>query len=136
MSFTEITRADSLRSPGSCCHLRQAPGAETLFATGAFAPVKNCADSDSTDLGHPGLNGRPAQVTGQVRRPGPCHQARLSVPLPRLGLMADNRLSVRDREFFLAEPHVAALSVSAGQGRGPRPCPSGTSTYRAGRRGC
>jgi hypothetical protein len=26
---------------------------------------------------------------------------------------------VRDRESFLAEPHVAALSVSAGQGRGP-----------------
>ena len=33
--------------------------------------------------------------------------------------MADNSLSLRDREFFLAEPHVAALSVSAGQGRGP-----------------
>jgi Pyridoxamine 5'-phosphate oxidase len=28
-------------------------------------------------------------------------------------------LSVPDRELFLAEPHVAALSVSAGQGRGP-----------------
>jgi Pyridoxamine 5'-phosphate oxidase len=28
-------------------------------------------------------------------------------------------LSVRDRESFLAEPHVAALSVAAGQGRGP-----------------
>ena len=28
--------------------------------------------------------------------------------------MADNRLSVRDRELFLAEPHIAALSVSAG----------------------
>ena len=27
--------------------------------------------------------------------------------------MADNRLSVRDRELFLAEPHIAALSVSA-----------------------
>src|SRR5579859_4762729 len=33
--------------------------------------------------------------------------------------MADSRLSVRDRELFLAEPHIAALSVSAGQGRGP-----------------
>jgi hypothetical protein len=33
--------------------------------------------------------------------------------------MADSSLSVRDREIFLAEPHVAALSVSAGQGRGP-----------------
>src|ERR1700735_4801634 len=33
--------------------------------------------------------------------------------------MVDNRLSVRDRELFLAEPHVAALSVSAGEGRGP-----------------
>jgi len=28
--------------------------------------------------------------------------------------MADSRLSVRDRELFLAEPHIAALSVSAG----------------------
>ena len=33
--------------------------------------------------------------------------------------MADNSLSVRDREHFLAEPHIAALSVSAGQRRGP-----------------
>jgi hypothetical protein len=33
--------------------------------------------------------------------------------------MADSRLSVRDRELFLAEPHVAALSVSAGENRGP-----------------
>jgi len=37
--------------------------------------------------------------------------------------MADSSLSVRDREFFLAEPHVAALSVSAGQGRGPLTVP-------------
>jgi hypothetical protein len=42
-----------------------------------------------------------------------------SVPLSRLGFMADNRLSVRDRELFLAEPHIAALSVSAGLDRGP-----------------
>jgi hypothetical protein len=33
--------------------------------------------------------------------------------------MADSSLSVPDRESFLAEPHVAALSVSAGPGRGP-----------------
>jgi hypothetical protein len=33
--------------------------------------------------------------------------------------MGDSYLSVRDRELFLAEPHVAALSVSAGLGRGP-----------------
>jgi hypothetical protein len=33
--------------------------------------------------------------------------------------MADSRLSVRDRELFLAEPHIAALSVSAGPDRGP-----------------
>jgi hypothetical protein len=33
--------------------------------------------------------------------------------------MADASLSVRDRELFLAEPHVAALSVSAGERRGP-----------------
>ena len=43
----------------------------------------------------------------------------MSVPAPMVGLMADNSLSVRDRESFLAEPHVAALSVSAGQSRGP-----------------
>ena len=37
--------------------------------------------------------------------------------------MADSSLSVRDREFFLAEPHIAALSVLAGQGRGPLTVP-------------
>jgi hypothetical protein len=45
--------------------------------------------------------------------------ARLSVPAPKLSLMAESRLSVRDRELFLAEPHIAALSVSAGPERGP-----------------
>lgn len=33
--------------------------------------------------------------------------------------MSDSSLSVRDRELFLAEPHIAALSVSAGADRGP-----------------
>jgi hypothetical protein len=33
--------------------------------------------------------------------------------------VTDSGLSVREREEFLAEPHVAALSVSAGQSRGP-----------------
>ena len=37
--------------------------------------------------------------------------------------MADSRLSVRDRELFLAEPHIAALSVSAGPERGPLTVP-------------
>ena len=37
--------------------------------------------------------------------------------------MADYTLSVRDRELFLAEPHIAALSVSAGSGRGPLTVP-------------
>src|SRR5260370_8841427 len=37
--------------------------------------------------------------------------------------MADNRLSVRARELFVAEPHIAALSVSAGPGRGPLTVP-------------
>lgn len=37
--------------------------------------------------------------------------------------MADNRLSQRDRELFLAEPHIAALSVTAGEGRGPLTVP-------------
>jgi hypothetical protein len=33
--------------------------------------------------------------------------------------MTDSSLSVRDRELFLAEPHIAALSVSVGPDRGP-----------------
>lgn len=37
--------------------------------------------------------------------------------------MADNTLSDRDRDLFLAEPHVAALSVAAGPGRGPLTLP-------------
>ncbi|HTU75620.1 MAG TPA: pyridoxamine 5'-phosphate oxidase family protein [Trebonia sp.] len=37
--------------------------------------------------------------------------------------MATNRLSARERELFLAEPHIAALSVSAGPGRGPLTVP-------------
>ena len=37
--------------------------------------------------------------------------------------MTDASLSVRDRELFLAEPHIAALSVSAGPGRGPLTLP-------------
>jgi hypothetical protein len=37
--------------------------------------------------------------------------------------MADSRLSVRDRELFLAGPHIAALSVSAGPDRGPLTVP-------------
>src|SRR5579859_7998268 len=37
--------------------------------------------------------------------------------------MADNRLSAHDREQFLAEPHIAALSVSEGPGRGPLTVP-------------
>ena len=47
----------------------------------------------------------------------------MSVPLLRLRIMADSSLSVRDRELFLAEPHIAALSVSAGAGRGPLTLP-------------
>jgi hypothetical protein len=37
--------------------------------------------------------------------------------------MTDSKLSVRDRELFLAEPHIAALSVAAGQDRGPLTLP-------------
>jgi hypothetical protein len=58
-------------------------------------------------------NARPPRVPVS-RTSGPA-----SVPLPTLGYMADSSLSVRDRESFLAEPHIAALSVSAGQVRGP-----------------
>jgi hypothetical protein len=50
-------------------------------------------------------------------------RASLSVGVPRLMAMADNRLSVHDRELFLAEPHIAALSVSAGPDRGPLTVP-------------
>lgn len=45
------------------------------------------------------------------------------MPLLTLRVMADSSLSVRDRELFLAEPHIAALSVSAGPGRGPLTLP-------------
>jgi hypothetical protein len=41
----------------------------------------------------------------------------------RLWAMTDSTLSVRERELFLAEPHVAALSVSAGPDRGPLTLP-------------
>jgi Pyridoxamine 5'-phosphate oxidase len=37
--------------------------------------------------------------------------------------MADSSLSAHDRELFLAEPHIAALSVSAGPDRGPLTLP-------------
>jgi hypothetical protein len=37
--------------------------------------------------------------------------------------MSDNSLSVSDRESFLAEPHIAALAVSAGPDRGPLTLP-------------
>jgi nitroimidazol reductase NimA-like FMN-containing flavoprotein (pyridoxamine 5'-phosphate oxidase superfamily) len=37
--------------------------------------------------------------------------------------MADNRLSQSEREAFLAEPHIGALSVSAGPDRGPLTVP-------------
>ena len=40
-----------------------------------------------------------------------------------LRIMTDSSLSIRDREAFLAQPHVAALSVSAGSGRGPLTVP-------------
>ena len=56
-------------------------------------------------------------------RPSIRCQTGLSVPLLRLRIMADSSLSVRDRELFLAEPHIAALSVSAGPGRGPLTLP-------------
>jgi hypothetical protein len=37
--------------------------------------------------------------------------------------MTDTRLPVRNRELFLAEPHIAALPVSAAPGRGPLTVP-------------
>jgi Pyridoxamine 5'-phosphate oxidase len=37
--------------------------------------------------------------------------------------MADASLTVADREQFLAEPHIAALSVAAGPDRGPLTLP-------------
>ena len=41
----------------------------------------------------------------------------------KLLVMPDNSLSVRGRELFLAEPHIAALAVSAGPDRGPLTLP-------------
>jgi hypothetical protein len=47
----------------------------------------------------------------------------MSVATPKLGFVADNRLSVHDRELFLAEPRIAALSVFEAEGRGPLTVP-------------
>src|ERR1700716_4298113 len=58
---------------------------------------------------------------GQQAGKVPGCQAGLSVPPVRVSLMTT--LSVRDRELFLAEPHTAALSGSAGPGRGPLTVP-------------
>jgi hypothetical protein len=44
----------------------------------------------------------------------------MSVPPPSVRLMG---LSLREREQFLAEPHIAGLSVSAGPDRGPLTVP-------------
>jgi hypothetical protein len=49
--------------------------------------------------------------------------ARSSLPQSSLHGMAESRLSVKERELFLAEPHIAALSVSAGPDRGPLTVP-------------
>jgi hypothetical protein len=63
-------------------------------------------------------------VTDKIdAHPQDASAAGLSVPVFRLGIMADSRLSVHDRELFLAEPHIAALSVSAGRDRGPLTVP-------------
>ena len=48
---------------------------------------------------------------------------RLSDVAASLSVMSDASLSVRDRELFLAEPHIAALAVSAGPDRGPLTLP-------------
>src|SRR5690348_5658158 len=60
-----------------------------------------------------------AATRSAILRARECRPLQVSVPLHRFSFMTDNRLSVRDRELFLAEPHVAALSVSAGPARGP-----------------
>ena len=60
------------------------------------------------DVARPQLAGR-TWLTGVV-----------SVPPPSLRHMA---LSIGEREQFLAEPHIAALSVSAGTDRGPLTVP-------------
>jgi hypothetical protein len=52
-----------------------------------------------------------------------CGQIRLSGAVVRVWGMTDNRLSVRERELFLSEAHIAALSVSAEPGRGPLSVP-------------
>src|SRR5690242_20099962 len=70
------------------------------------------------------LPGAFCEVTRQIGGRAPGHKPpKLSAPVPSLERMADSSLSVRDREAFLAEPHVAALSVSAGQARGPLTLP-------------
>lgn len=50
--------------------------------------------------------------------------------------LANMALSKNDREQFLAEPHVAALSVSAGPDRGPLTVPVWYQYSPAVSRGC
>lgn len=63
MCCTETTKAGSPRLPGSCCCLRQVPGAAMPPATGACQSAKSCAPSGSADLtvaaaGHTGKRHR------------------------------------------------------------------------------
>ena len=86
----------------------QGPGGQSLH-DGGQQPKRGLRDE------HDRGGGRRARI--KAARPA------VSVPLHRFSFMTDNRLSVRDRELFLAEPHVAALSVSAGPARGPLTVP-------------
>ena len=60
---------------------------------------------------------------GQFRQRCNIDRGELTISHVSTAVQARNRdgwsLSVRDREIFLAEPHVAALSVAAGRDRGP-----------------
>jgi hypothetical protein len=73
--------------------------------------------------GHPRTLSGPSPDPSFTTAFAPSVRLRLSVALSMLRLMVDNRLSIRDRELFLAEPHIAALSVSAGPARGPLTVP-------------
>jgi hypothetical protein len=68
-----------------------------------------------------GYTDYPALAETAAAAAAPRCWTRLSVPRPRVVTMT--KLSKDDRELFLAEPRVAALSVSAGPDRGPLTVP-------------
>jgi hypothetical protein len=99
----------------SSCGPTNGPGRSTFRAR---SPEGASRPESHIGCCHPFLT--ETRRTETVNTGRPAKPAARSVPRPSLRLMA---LSALERERFLAEPHVAALSVSAGPDRGPLTVP-------------